>query len=69
MEKAIVSPYLLEVLACPVCHSDLEPVCGAIAGLDEGLRCRGCRRIYPVRDGIPVMLVDQARMDDRASDS
>ncbi len=29
-----------------------------------GLRCLACRRVYPIRDDIPVMLVDEARIDD-----
>lgn len=46
---------LLEILACPV---DKEPV------REEGDRlvCTRCGRRYPVRDGIPVMLVDEAEL-------
>lgn len=46
---------LLEILICPACH-------GAIRELDAdaGLECGACGRIYPVRDGIPVMLVEEA---------
>lgn len=49
---------LLEILACPACHAplkdtDTELVCTA-NGTDCGLA-------YPVRDGIPVLLVDEAR--------
>jgi len=32
----------------------------------EALRCKNCRRIYPIRDGFPVMLVDEAVIDDNA---
>ncbi|GAA1955772.1 Trm112 family protein [Kitasatospora viridis] len=55
-----LEPFLLEILVCPQCHSRLteggteeapELVCG---GTDCGLR-------YDVRDGIPVLLVDEAR--------
>ena len=44
------------VLACPKCH-------GALADVDEGrsLGCPNCRLKYPVRDGIPVMLDEEAR--------
>ncbi|MCI0386425.1 Trm112 family protein [Streptomyces sp. CNQ085] len=47
---------LVEILACPACHSPLqeegdELVCGG----------SGCELAYPVRDGIPVLLVDEAR--------
>jgi uncharacterized protein YbaR (Trm112 family) len=52
-----VSAELLEILACPVDHGGLEVVSGG-----AGLRCRTCGRCYPIREGIPVMLVDEAEM-------
>jgi uncharacterized protein YbaR (Trm112 family) len=52
-----VDPRLLELLVCPACRSVLVPL-----GDESGLRCGGCRRVYPVRDGILVMLLDQARL-------
>ena len=46
---------LLEILVCPVCKSDL------IYKKDEQeLICKADRLAYPIRDGIPVMLVDEA---------
>lgn len=51
-----VDPRLLDLLACPVCHGGLTLVEG-----DPGLECAACRLVYPVRDGIPVMLEDEAR--------
>ena len=47
---------LLEILACPACHAPLREE-------DDELRCTGtdCGLVYPVRDGIPVLLVDEAR--------
>jgi uncharacterized protein YbaR (Trm112 family) len=50
-----IDPRLLEMLVCPACHGAIRPVQEA-----SGLECRECGRIYPVRDGIPVMLVDEA---------
>ncbi|MER5761319.1 Trm112 family protein [Streptomyces sp. NPDC002082] len=53
---------LLEILACPACHSPLEDK-SADAETPE-LICTGsqdCGLAYPVRDGIPVLLVDEAR--------
>lgn len=53
---------LLEILACPACHSPLEDK-SADAEAPE-LICTGgreCGLAYPVRDGIPVLLVDEAR--------
>lgn len=49
---------LLSILACPACRRSLE-VSGAT------LRCTQCGRRYPVRDGIPVMLVDEALPPDQ----
>jgi len=59
MTEHLVDKELLSILACPVCHGDLEE----IPGPPPGLRCRACKRIYPVRDGIPVMLPDEARIE------
>jgi uncharacterized protein YbaR (Trm112 family) len=47
---------LLEILACPNCHGDVEYI-----EQDSVIVCRGeCRYRYPVRDDIPVMLIDEA---------
>ncbi len=50
-----VDPRLLEILACPACHGDVK---------EEGDRivCQSCGRRYPIRDGIPIMLVEEAEM-------
>ncbi|MFZ0735730.1 MAG: Trm112 family protein [Candidatus Acidiferrales bacterium] len=53
-----VSPDLLEILACPI---DLTPV--KLTDDSQGLRCSKCRRVYPIRNDIPVMLVDEARIE------
>ena len=46
---------LLEILACPKCK-------GAIRLNDkgDGLVCDSCRLIYPIKEDIPVMLIDEA---------
>lgn len=46
---------LLRILACPVC---LKPVRELAGG--KGLECEQCGRIYPIRDGFPVMLPEEA---------
>ena len=46
---------LLEILICPACRGELSPV-----EEDAGLECISCGRVYPIRDGIPVMLVEEA---------
>lgn len=50
-----VDPRLLEILVCPACHAKVRPTAPA-----DGLACEGCGRVYPIRDGIPVMLVEEA---------
>lgn len=46
------------ILVCPRCHGALVDEGDAA---DVGLSCATCAVVYPVRDGIPVLLVDQAR--------
>ena len=58
MENEIISKELLQVLACPVCKKDVELV--QYQQGSHGLKCVECRRIYPIREGIPIMLVDEA---------
>lgn len=50
-----LDPALLEILACPKCHADLR-----VDEAAEKLVCTGCGLRYPVRDDIPVMLIDEA---------
>ena len=45
---------LLAIIVCPACHGQLEAA-------TEELVCQGCGLAYPVRDDIPVLLVDEAR--------
>jgi uncharacterized protein YbaR (Trm112 family) len=54
-----ISKELLEILVCPLCKAEL------ILKPDEsGLKCTQCKRVYPIRDDIPVMLVDEARIEE-----
>lgn len=46
-------------VVCPVCRSALE-VAGADGLRSEGVRCTGCQRVFPVVDGIPVLLEARA---------
>ncbi len=50
-----LSPQLLEVLACPRCKGSLE-----YRPAEAALVCHRCALRYPVRDDIPVMLIDEA---------
>jgi len=47
---------LLDILACPVCKGPLE-----YRKEQQELVCKACRLAYPIRDGIPVMLEEEAR--------
>jgi uncharacterized protein YbaR (Trm112 family) len=51
-----VDPRLLEILVCPLCKGKLVYRKGAAE-----LVCRADRLAYPVKDGIPVMLEEEAR--------
>ncbi|MBI3581010.1 MAG: Trm112 family protein [Nitrospinae bacterium] len=46
---------LLEILACPKCKGTLQLTKG-----EDGLVCPNCKLLYEIRDGIPVMLTDEA---------
>ncbi|MBU2514815.1 Trm112 family protein [bacterium] len=46
---------LLDILACPQCKGDLS-----LTSQKDGLICEKCRLKYPIREGIPVMLIDEA---------
>ena len=51
---------LIPSFACPECRQPLA--LQQSDGKDE-LKCVGCRRVYPVEDDIPILLVDRAKMD------
>ncbi len=51
----MVDPSLLEILVCPVCKKPL-----VLKDEGQSLKCGECRRVYPIRDDIPVLLVDEA---------
>lgn len=53
-----IDPQLLSIIVCPACHGQLSAA--STEGSDE-LVCQGCGNAYPVRDDIPVLLVDEAR--------
>ena len=53
-----VDPELLEILACPNCKTKVDVVKDGAA-----LKCNQCKRVYPVKDDIPVMLIDEAQIE------
>ena len=53
-----VDPKLLEILACPLCKTELRQTADG-----TGLVCTSCHRRYPVVDGIPVLLAEEASFE------
>lgn len=50
-----LNPELIAILVCPKCKGELE-----LEAEETAFVCHSCRLRYPVREGIPVMLVDEA---------
>lgn len=51
----MISQELLQILVCPLCKKPL-----VLKENGESLKCGQCRRVYPIRDNIPVLLLDEA---------
>ena len=63
-----ISKELLDILVCPVCIASArdpqQPEPKVVLKEDgSGLKCIECKRVYPVRDNIPIMMVDQATIE------
>jgi uncharacterized protein len=54
----MISQDLLDILVCPVCKKKL-----VLKENGESLKCSQCRRVYPIQDDIPILLVDAASID------
>jgi uncharacterized protein YbaR (Trm112 family) len=54
-----ISQELLEILVCPACKAKVD-----LKENGSGLKCVECHRVYPVRDDIPVMLIDEAVIEE-----
>ena len=52
-----ISKELLDILVCPECKTPVT-----LTADSSGLKCATCRRVYPIRDEIPVMLLDEAKV-------
>lgn len=55
-----LDPRLLDLLCCPAGENGV-PCHGELTEREDGLLCGKCSRLYPVEDGIPVMLADHAK--------
>jgi uncharacterized protein YbaR (Trm112 family) len=56
--QPMISQELLDILVCPACKRPVAPKPDG-----KGLKCPECRRVYPIQDDIPIMLVDEAVID------
>ncbi len=54
-----ISQELLDILACPVCIKSVH-----LTSDQKGLKCEQCHRVYPIVDDIPVMLIEEASIQD-----
>jgi uncharacterized protein YbaR (Trm112 family) len=61
-DNALIPKYALDILVCPVCKTRVELLVDG-----SGLKCGTCRRVYPVRDEIPVMLPEEAKIAEEHS--
>ena len=48
----------LTILACPLCKTEIR-----LTADEKGLKCMKCYRVYPIKDDIPVMLIDEATIE------
>jgi uncharacterized protein len=58
-----IPKYALDILVCPVCKTQVE-----LLADESGLKCISCRRVYPIRDEIPVMLAEEATVAEERRD-
>jgi uncharacterized protein len=61
-EFMAIPKFALDILVCPVCKTRVE-----LLADESGLKCVSCRRVYPIRDEIPVMLPEEAKVVDEDS--
>jgi len=53
-----IDPELLKILACPACKAPVK-----LVNDETGLKCGQCHRVFPIKDDIPVMLLDEATLE------
>ncbi len=52
---------ILDILVCP------EPTCRKplkLTPAEDAFKCAACKRVYPIRDGIPILLVEEAKIEE-----
>jgi uncharacterized protein YbaR (Trm112 family) len=55
----MISQELLDILVCPACKKPL-----VLKNEGQALKCTECRRLYQIRDGIPILLIDEAVIEE-----
>ena len=53
-----VSQELLDMLVCPACKAPVK-----LTADSQGLKCPQCRRVYPIKDDIPDMIIEDAKVE------
>jgi uncharacterized protein YbaR (Trm112 family) len=56
----MIAQDLLDILACPHCKMPLTLIADG-----QKLKCNQCLRVFPIRDGIPILLIDEAVIETR----
>ena len=59
MSNQEISQDLLDILACPKCKGEVK-----LTESKDGLICDACKLLYEIKDGIPIMLIDEAKKVD-----
>ena len=54
-----INENLLKILACPICKVEVR-----LTSTEDGLKCVKCHRVYPIRDNIPITLIDEAKIEE-----
>jgi uncharacterized protein len=55
-KELAISKELLDILVCPQCKGDIR-----LNEAGDGLICDKCKLLYEIKDGIPIMLIDEAK--------
>ncbi len=53
-----INKEILNILACPQCKTDVK-----LTADEKGLKCVQCHRVYPIKEDIPIMLIDEASIE------
>jgi uncharacterized protein YbaR (Trm112 family) len=55
----MLSQDVLDILVCPLCKKRL-----VLKNEGQSLQCTECRRVYPIRNGIPILLIEEAVVEE-----